>query len=124
MLRATTVVITLFFSLPSDLSADTQLRFVTWRPDPPWVWDQAITNFESQNPGIKVSREVGPHSSTEFHDLVTQKLKNGDLVMDVFFMDVIWRRGVRFGAARPFTSARKRSACIYLSATSEFRSCR
>ena len=35
-------------------------------------------------------REVGPHSSTEFHDLVTQKLRNRDPQMDVFFMDVIW----------------------------------
>jgi multiple sugar transport system substrate-binding protein len=39
---------------------------------------------------VTVVREVGPHSSTEFHDLVTQKLKNRDSTMDVFFMDVIW----------------------------------
>jgi len=70
--------------------AQTQVRFVTWRADPQWVWDQAIADFEAQNPGIRVVREVGPHSSTEFHDLLTQKLKNRDPEVDVFFMDVIW----------------------------------
>ncbi len=69
---------------------ETQIRFVTWRPDVPRVWDQAIADFEAQNPGVKIVREVGPHSSTEFHDLVTQKLRNHDPQMDVFFMDVIW----------------------------------
>jgi multiple sugar transport system substrate-binding protein len=54
------------------------------------MWDQAIVDFERQNPGTKVLREVGPHSSTDFHDLVTQKLKNRDPEMDVFLMDVIW----------------------------------
>ena len=67
-----------------------EIRFVTWRADPQWVWDQAIADFEAQNPGIRVVREVGPHSSTEFHDLLTQKLKNRDPEVDVFFMDVIW----------------------------------
>jgi multiple sugar transport system substrate-binding protein len=84
------IVIVLFLFLPSYLAAQTQLRFVTWRPHTPWLWDQAIADFEAQHPGIRVVREVGPHSSTEFHDLVTQKLKNRDSEMDVFFMDVIW----------------------------------
>src|SRR3970040_2488531 len=70
--------------------APAELRFVAWRSDSPVVWDQAIKDFEARNPGTKVVREVGPHSSTEFHDLVTQKLKNRDSQMDVFFMDVIW----------------------------------
>ncbi|HBA40658.1 MAG TPA: hypothetical protein DCZ05_13250, partial [Deltaproteobacteria bacterium] len=70
--------------------APMELRFVTWRSDSPWVWDRAIKDFEARNPGTKVVREVGPHSSTEFHDLVTQKLRNRDPQMDVFFMDVIW----------------------------------
>jgi multiple sugar transport system substrate-binding protein len=68
----------------------TDLRFVTWKPEAPQVWDRAIADFERQNPAIRVIREVGPHSSTQFHDLVTQKLKNRDTAMDVFFMDVIW----------------------------------
>lgn len=74
----------------ASYGAPAELRFVTWRPHSPWVWDQAIADFEAQNPGIKIVREVGPHSSTEFHDLVTQKLRNRDPQMDVFFMDVIW----------------------------------
>jgi len=89
----TAIIITaiFFLSLPTaSPGQETQIRFVTWRPDPAWVWDQAIADFEAQNPGLKVVREVGPHSSTEFHDLVTQKLRNRDPHMDVFFMDVIW----------------------------------
>jgi multiple sugar transport system substrate-binding protein len=34
--------------------------------------------------------QVGPHSSTEYHAIVTQRLKNKDASVDVFFMDVIW----------------------------------
>jgi multiple sugar transport system substrate-binding protein len=76
--------------LATKLAAPSELRFVTWQPDAAWVWDQAIADFEARHPGVKVVREVGPHSSTEFHDLVTQKLRNRDPQMDVFFMDVIW----------------------------------
>ncbi|MBI2349189.1 MAG: extracellular solute-binding protein, partial [Deltaproteobacteria bacterium] len=80
-----------FVLLPRlSYGAPAELRFVSWRSDSPWVWDQAIKDFEARNPGTKVVREIGPHSSTEFHDLVTQKLRNRDPHMDVFFMDVIW----------------------------------
>lgn len=75
---------------PFPGGSETTLRFVTWKAEAPEVWNQAIGDFERQNPGVKVIREVGPHSSTQFHDLVTQKLKNRDREMDVFFMDVIW----------------------------------
>lgn len=76
--------------LATQPAAPAELRFVTWQPSTAWVWDQAIADFEASHPGLKVVREVGPHSSTEFHDLVTQKLRNRDTQMDVFFMDVIW----------------------------------
>jgi multiple sugar transport system substrate-binding protein len=66
------------------------LRFVTWKPDQPEVWDEAVRRFESAHPDIPVTREVGPHSSTAFHDLVTQKLKNHDPGIDVYFLDVVW----------------------------------
>lgn len=79
-----------FYLSVSLLAAETQIRFVTWRPDNPGFWDQMIVDFEAQNPGVKVVREIGPHSSTEFHDLLTQKLKNRDQGVDVFYMDVIW----------------------------------
>jgi len=85
-------VLLLVFFLAPLAHAQTQLRFVTWQPeaDTAWVWDKAISDFETRHAGVKVVREVGPQSSTEFHDLVTQKLRNRDPQLDVFFMDVIW----------------------------------
>src|SRR5215813_8791699 len=85
-------VLFLILLLAPLAQAQTQLRFVTWQPETEtaWVWDKAIFDFEARHAGVKVVREVGPHSSTEFHDLVTQKLRNRDPQMDVFFMDVIW----------------------------------
>jgi multiple sugar transport system substrate-binding protein len=68
----------------------TELRFVTWRSEAPEVWNRGIADFERQNPGVKVISEVGPQSSTQLHDLLTQKLKNRDPRLDVFVMDVIW----------------------------------
>jgi len=65
------------------------IRFVTWR-DTQGFLDRLIAEFEAQNPDLKILRDVGPHSSTEFHDLLAQKFKNRDRAMDVFFMDVIW----------------------------------
>jgi len=68
----------------------TTIHFVTWQPNRPEVWDEIIRNFEKGNPAIKVRRQVGPQSSTAFHDLLTQKLKNQSKDVDVFFMDVTW----------------------------------
>ncbi len=83
--------VTALFAISSFASEkESAIRFVTWRPDSPQLWDRAIADFEGRNPGLKIVREIGPHSSTEFHDLVTQKLRNRDPEMDVFFMDVIW----------------------------------
>ena len=66
------------------------LKFVTWKPNQPEVWEEIYQIFEQENPDIQLEREVGPHSSTAFHDLLTQKLKNKSRDVDVFFMDVIW----------------------------------
>lgn len=79
-----------FFSVLRSAGAETQLRFVTWRSESPGVWERLIGQFENSHPGVKVIQEIGPQSSTEFHDLVTQKLRNRDPHMDAFFMDVIW----------------------------------
>jgi multiple sugar transport system substrate-binding protein len=68
----------------------TEIRFVTWKPNQPEVWNEMIDIFHRENPDIKVLREIGPHSSTAFHDLLSQKLKNRSKDVDVFFMDVIW----------------------------------
>lgn len=73
------------------------LHFYTWKPNQPAVWDEVIQLFETEHPGVKIRREVGPHSSTSFHDLLAQKLKNGSTDLDVFFMDVVWP--AEFGAA-------------------------
>jgi multiple sugar transport system substrate-binding protein len=67
-----------------------ELRVLTWKAEVPKVWDEAVADFERQNSGIKIFREVGPQSSTQIHDLLTQKLKNRDPRLDVFFMDTIW----------------------------------
>lgn len=77
-------------SLGNSFATETQLRFVTWKSETAQLWDQPIADFEKQNPRVKVIREIGPQSSTQLHDLITQKLKNRDPEMDVFVMDVIW----------------------------------
>ncbi|NKB81736.1 MAG: extracellular solute-binding protein [Nitrospirales bacterium] len=71
-------------------TAHTVLRFVTWKADNPKIWDAAIARFETAYPSITIEREIAPHSSTAYHDLLTQKLKSHDTAMDVFFMDVVW----------------------------------
>src|SRR6266481_4480823 len=76
--------------LSNSFAAETPLRFVTWKSETAQMWDQPIADFEKQNPGLKIIREIGPQSSTQLHDLITQKLKNRDTEMDVFVMDVIW----------------------------------
>ena len=84
-------VICFFFCNAAPIVAqNTEIRFVTWKAEAPKVWDQAVADFERQNPGIKVVREIGPQSSTQIHDLLSQKLKNRDSRLDVFFMDTIW----------------------------------
>lgn len=75
----------------------TTIYFVTWKPNIHGVQEEIIRLFEIEHPGINVEREIGPHSSTAFHDLLTQKLKNRSEDVDVFLMDVIWP--AEFGAA-------------------------
>lgn len=77
----------------TDTAIDTAprtLRFVTWKADRPGVWDDAIRQFERAYPHLRVQRDLAPHSSTAYHDLLTQKLKNRDASVDLFLMDVIW----------------------------------
>ncbi|HEY3165916.1 MAG TPA: extracellular solute-binding protein, partial [Candidatus Binatia bacterium] len=84
--------VTFFFfgyAMPTG-AQNTELRVVTWKAEAPQVWDQAVADFERQNSGIKIVREIAPQSSTQIHDLLTQKLKNRDSRLDVFFMDTIW----------------------------------
>jgi multiple sugar transport system substrate-binding protein len=67
-----------------------ELHVVTWKPAQPAVWDEAVHRFELAHPGITVKREIAPQSSSSFHDLLTQKLKNRDPTVDVYLMDVTW----------------------------------
>ena len=71
-------------------SSPITLHFVTWKADHPRAWDEAIQRFEQTHPLIHIKREIAPHSSTAYHDLLTQKLRNRDVSLDLFFMDVIW----------------------------------
>ncbi len=66
------------------------LHFVTWKADHLRAWDEAIQRFEQVHPHIRIKREIAPHSSTAYHDLLTQKLRNRDVSLDLFLMDVIW----------------------------------
>jgi len=102
--RMLIAIIILFLFLPpitgctqKDIDEKTTIHFVTWKPNIPGVQEEIIKYFESEHQDIKVVREVGPHSSTAFHDLLTQKLKNKSEEIDVFLMDVIWPP--EFGAA-------------------------
>ncbi|MGW8288088.1 MAG: ABC transporter substrate-binding protein [Desulfobulbales bacterium] len=92
IILCTLVMICLVLSACTQKEKDDtiHLRFVTWKPNQPGVWNEIIDIFHWENPDIKIEREIGPHSSTAFHDLLTQKLKNKSSDVDVFFMDVIW----------------------------------
>ncbi|HUU46995.1 MAG TPA: ABC transporter substrate-binding protein [Acidobacteriota bacterium] len=68
----------------------TVVRVVTWKPDYPHLWDTALARFHRANPDIRIAREIGPQNSTQLHDLLTQKLRNRDVSVDAFLMDVIW----------------------------------
>jgi multiple sugar transport system substrate-binding protein len=91
----TLLVAVIFLGSPAKADAVPEqtpitLRFVSWKPDNPRLWDDAIARFTQAYPHITVVRELAPHSSTAYHDILTQKLKNRDASVDVFFMDVIW----------------------------------
>jgi len=58
--------------MASLVEAQTELRFVTWRWEAAGLWESILADFEARHAGIKIVQEVGPHSSTEFHDLLTQ----------------------------------------------------
>ena len=46
---------------------------------------KVLGDFTRAHPQISVVRELAPHSSTAYHDLLTQKLKNRDATVDVFY---------------------------------------
>ncbi|MCB2225654.1 MAG: ABC transporter substrate-binding protein [Desulfarculaceae bacterium] len=66
------------------------IHLVAWKFNNPGLWRRLAEKFEQLHPPLKVALEIGPHSSTAYHDLLTQKLKNRSTGVDVFLMDVIW----------------------------------
>jgi multiple sugar transport system substrate-binding protein len=91
MIRAILRLLPLFcLLLASSIAHADELRAVIWRSETPRLWEQIAADFERRIPGAKVVLEIGPQSSTQLHDLVTQKLKNKDAKLDVFLMDSIW----------------------------------
>jgi multiple sugar transport system substrate-binding protein len=73
-----------------DGSGVTTVKLVVWKPNNPAAWDSALVLFHNAHPDIRIVREIGPHSSSQFHDLVAQKLRNRDASVDAFLMDVVW----------------------------------
>ncbi len=69
------------------------LTFVTMKPDQAEVWDEAFAGFRAAHPDIPLRVEIAPRSSTQFHDLLSQKLKNADPSVDVMLIDVTWPPG-------------------------------
>jgi multiple sugar transport system substrate-binding protein len=75
---------------PAAASAPVTIHFLTWKPNQPRPWQVLIRRFEKQHPDIRVDLQLGPHSATDYHAVVSQRLKNADTSVDVFFMDVTW----------------------------------
>jgi multiple sugar transport system substrate-binding protein len=86
------VTLSLIFLTASHLRGGQSktITFLTWKPNQPDVWEQLIERFHREHPEIRIQVQMGPHSSTEYHAIVTQRLRNKDASVDVFFMDVIW----------------------------------
>jgi len=68
----------------------TRISVLTWRPNSPATWQEAIDRFHERNPDVEVILETGPSSSTQLHDMLSQRLRNRDTSVDVFVMDVVW----------------------------------
>lgn len=79
-----------FWGIPAPADGAKEIVFLTWKPNQPEVWHRLIERFHQENPDIRVIVQVGPHSSNDYHAIITQRLKNRDSSVDVFFMDVIW----------------------------------
>ena len=69
-------VFTLAFTVgacaPREQDGRQTVRFFTWKPNQPEVWNEIISMFEKEHPQIRVVREVGPDSSPGCQDLLAQ----------------------------------------------------
>ena len=68
----------------------TTLVFLTWKPNQSKGWNHLLREFHQKHPHIRIQTQVAPHSSTQYHAIVTQRLKNRDPSLDLFLMDVVW----------------------------------
>ena len=66
------------------------LVFLTWKSSGSGGWNRLLKEFHEKNPRIRIKTQVAPHSSTQYHAIITQRLKNQDPSVDVFLMDVVW----------------------------------
>lgn len=89
-IRLLIILAVVFLSVPSRAAEPQTIVFLMWKPNQPEVWERLIERFHQTHPKIRVRVQIGPHSSTESHAIVTQRLKNKDTSVDVFLMDVIW----------------------------------
>lgn len=79
-----------FLGMPLRAEEPKTIVFLMWKPNQPEVWQRLIQRFHQTHPKIRVQVQIGPHSSTEYHAIVTQRLRNKDTSVDIFLMDVIW----------------------------------
>ncbi len=89
-IRLVVILTIVFLSVPLRCEEPQTIVFLKWKPSQPEVWERLIQRFNQTHPWIRVQVQIGPHSSTESHAIVTQRLKNKDTSVDVFLMDVIW----------------------------------
>ena len=90
LVRLALALVCLFCAAASARAEPTNVTFLSLKTSSPKVWSGLIDRFQAENPGVRVNLQVGPHSSTQLHDILSQRLKNRDASMDVFLMDVIW----------------------------------
>lgn len=69
------------------------ITFLTMKPDQKDAWDDAFALFRRAHPDIPLRVEISPRSSTQYHDLLSQRLRNGDASLDVMLIDVTWPPG-------------------------------
>jgi multiple sugar transport system substrate-binding protein len=66
------------------------IHVAVWKANNPQAWEEALGRFHAAHPGIRAQLDIGPNSSNQLHDLITQKLRTRDASLDAFLMDVVW----------------------------------
>lgn len=74
----------------SQTDSSNTLHFLLWKPHQPKPLEEVITQFERENPDLRVERHMASENASEYYRVLSTKLRNSDPELDVFFMDVIW----------------------------------